>query len=296
MGKKIFCLAAAAFFFLAQLAAEETAAETIPEDAAAEAAQPPAEDSPPEENAHDLYYIIAHIMEDDVIFSTDPRDSVSAGDLYVLLSGEEDAGLLLVSEAEETYAVARVLSADKELHPGDRVRLAACAGLEAAVFGGKLFTPNFDNSSIYLAGLKLTLARGVFYTRPVLEIGFPFARVHPDLAASAVVPFTVMGGAEITNIYLGRFQIAPVMLLGMGWAYMKKNAREVFGTSETFRKTHIAGKGSLSFSFLLSRHIKLTAEAGMLVLLDIGTALSNVSPEYFGRISAPFVNFGLALR
>ncbi|MCL1818344.1 MAG: hypothetical protein FWG35_05380 [Spirochaetaceae bacterium] len=266
MGKRLLCLAAAAFFFLAQLAAE------------------------------DLYYRIAHIMEDDVIFSIDPQDPVSAGDLYVLLFGEEEAGILLASEAEGTYAVGRVLSADREPRPGDRVRLASRAYIEAALYGGNIFASNFGDSSIYSAGFKLTLARGVFYTRPVLEALFPFARVHPNLAASAVVPFAVMGGAEITNIYLGRFQIAPVMLLGMGWAYMKKNAREAFDTSESFRKTHVAGKASVSVSLLLARHVKLSAEAGMLVLLDTGTSLSDVSPEYFGRISAPFVNFGVALR
>jgi len=245
----------------------------------------------------DLFYIIAHVMEDDVIFSIDPEASVSAGDLYSLLFPDgEEAGLLIVSEVDETYAVARILSADKDPRPGDKVREAARAGIEATLYGGGILRRNFDNSYIPMAGLKLALAKGVFYTRPVLELGFPFARVHPDLSSSSATPFTVLVGAEITNIYMGRFQLASAMLLGMGLAYMKKDAQEAFDTTKTFQKTHTAGKIALSLSFLFTRHLKLAAEVGMFVLLDIGTALSDVSPEYFGRAGVPYATLGLTLR
>ena len=272
MGKKLLCIAGAAFFFLAALDAQDSAGK-------------------------DTYYVIAHVMESDVIFSIDPQAPLSSGDLYVLLSPDgEEAGLLLVSEAQDTYAVARVLSSDFTPRTGDRVRGATRPIIEATLYGGSLFKTNFDKSYIPMAGLKLALARGVFYTRPVLQLEFPHARVHPDLGARDALPFTVLAGAEITNIYLGRFQIAPALLLGMGWAYMKKDAREAFGTGSSFQKTHIAGRASIATSLLLGRHLKLTAEAGMLVLLDIGTSLSDVSHEYFGRISAPFAGFGLTFR
>jgi hypothetical protein len=297
--KKLFFLAGAFFFFLVPLAAQENPAEKPPEEAAPAETPPAAENQAQEIEPEEPHYynIIAHVMDDDLIFQIDPQADVGVGDLYTLVRGGKEIGLLIINEVQETFAVARVLSSDEKPALWDEAREASRAGIEATFYGGSFLKTNYSSSYMPLAGLKLVLSRGFFYTRPVLEIEFPFARVHPEIAPSGVVPFNILAGAEITNLYFGRFQLASVMLLGMGWAYMGKEAQEVFLTDKSFHKTHISGKAFLSLSFLASRHVKLTAEAGILALIDFWPDLSDIEPGgYFGRMVAPFATFGLTIR
>jgi hypothetical protein len=222
---------------------------------------------------------------------------VAVGDLYVLVRDGKEIGLLLVNEAQERFAVARAISFGVYPLLGDEARLAARAGVEAAVYGGSFLKTLFSQTYIPMAGLKLVLSRGFFYTRPVLEIEYLSARAHPELPLSSVIPFNILAGAEITNLYFGKFQLAPVMLLGMGWAYMDRDAQELFGTGGPVHKTHISGKAFLSLSCLISRHLKITVDAGILALFDVWSDLSDVEPDgYFGRKAAPFVTLGLTFR
>jgi hypothetical protein len=318
MVKRFLFLAGMIFFVCISLSAEEALAEeAIPpsemetpieevseetEDMA-EAETPVEETETDEEEDGDtpidpaLYNIIAHIMDDDVIFAIDPEAGVAVGDVYTLVRDGEKVGLLLVNEVQKRFAIARVISFATDPLLGDEAREASRAGVEATFYGGSFLKTNYSQTYIPLAGLKLVVSRGFFYTRPVLEIEFPSARAHPDLALSDVIPFNIMIGAEITNLYFGRFQLASVMLLGMGGAYMGKDAQELFGVKDAFHKTHVSGKAFLSLSCLIFPHLKITADAGILALVDVWPALSDVEPSgYFGRNVAPFVTFGLTLR
>ncbi|MDR1932682.1 MAG: hypothetical protein LBQ57_07680 [Spirochaetales bacterium] len=276
---------------------EAPAQEVSPEEAPAQAEELPAEEKKEKPIDPALYNIVSHIMDDEVLFAIDPGAGVSAGDLYTLVRGTEEIGLLLVNEVREKFAVARLISFGVNPLLGDELRAAARAGVEATAYGGSFLKSNFSQSYIPLAGLKLVLSRGFFYSRPVLEIEFPFARAHTDLRLSGVVPFNILAGAELTNLYFGRFQLASVMLLGMGWAYMNGDAQELFDADGAFQKTHFSGKAFLSLSCLVSRHLKITADAGILALIDLWSELSEVEPGgYFGRKVAPFVTLGLTLR
>jgi hypothetical protein len=209
----------------------------------------------------------------------------------------EEIGLLLVNEAQEKFAVARVISFATQPRLGDEAREAARAGVEATFYGGSFLKGNYSKSYLPMGGLRLVFSRGFFYTRPVLEIESFAARAHPELSLSDVIPLNILAGAEITNLFFGRFQLAPVMLLGMSWVYMSGEAQELFGSGSAFHKAHISGKAFLSLSCLVSRHVKITAAAGILALVDVWSDLSDVEAGgYFGRNVAPFVTLGLTLR
>jgi hypothetical protein len=130
-----------------------------------------------------------------------------------------------------------------------------------------------------------------------VELEFPLAVVHKDLALFDVIPVNFFVGAEITNLYFGRFQLAPTMLIGLSWAYFGEDARTVFGIKDTFLLTHISGKAFFSLSCLVSRRLKITADAGMIVLIDSADKLTDPGLDsYFKRKAGPFVSLGLTFK
>jgi hypothetical protein len=236
-------------------------------------------------------------MPGEVIFVMDPEAGAAVGDLYELLRDGQGIGLLAVNETQEKIAVARIVFSDQTPQPGDKVREAAQAGIEATFYGGGFLKDNFSKSFMPLGGVRLALARWFYYTRPVLEIGTMVARAHPDLRVADTVPFNAFAGAEITNLYMGRFQLGFVALAGLGWSYLDEEAAEVFDVGSGLRFRHISGKMFVSLGCLLARHVKVTADAGILALIDQWQTFSQVSESgYFGRKVAPFVTFGLTLR
>jgi hypothetical protein len=87
------------------------------------------------------------------------------------------------------------------------------------------------------------------------------------------------------------------MLIGVSWAYFGEDARSLFGINDTFLLTHISGKAFLSFSYLVSRRLKITADAGMLILIDSADKLENPGVDsYFKRKAGPFVSLGLTFK
>jgi hypothetical protein len=236
-------------------------------------------------------------MSNEVIFMTDPEAPAAVGDLYRLVREGEDIGLLMVNEVREKIAVARIVFSDENPLPGDSVREAGQAGLEATFYGGSFLKDNFSESFMPVGGLRLVLARWFYYTRPALEIGSFFARAHPDLRVADTLPFNILAGAEITNLYMGRFQLGFVALAGLGWSYLNEDAAGIFDVDSGIRLRHVNGKMFVSLGFLLSPHIKITADAGILAMLDWWQTFSQVSESgYFGRKVAPFLTLGLTLR
>jgi hypothetical protein len=244
-----------------------------------------------------LYNTIVHIMDDEILFVTDAEANAAIGDFYELLRDEKENGLAIVKEVRQSYAVARVIFSDEDPVPGDGVRGVSRALLEGTFYGGSFLKDNFSNSYMPTAGVRLVLARWFYYTRPALEIGTVFARAHPDLKFSNTIPVNIMAGAEITNMYFWRFQLALVMLAGLGWTHFDSESAQTFHVGSGFHLSHVTGKAFVSLSCLLFRHVKITADAGILALVDNWTTFTDVNETgYFGRKVAPFVNFGLTLR
>jgi hypothetical protein len=244
-----------------------------------------------------LYNTIVHVMPGEVIFLMSPETSAAVGDLYELVREDENIGLLMVNEVQEKIAVARVVTSDEDPLPGDKVRESGRAGIEATFYGGAFLKDNFSSSYMPIGGLRLVLARWFYYTRPALEIGTLAARAHPELQLTDTVPFNILAGAEITNLYMGRFQLGFIVLAGLGWSYLNEDAAELFSVNSGVRLRHAAGKVFVSLGCLLDVHIKLTADAGILALIDRRQTFSDVNPAgYFGRKVAPFVTLGLTIR
>ncbi|MDR1626365.1 MAG: hypothetical protein LBT33_07470 [Spirochaetia bacterium] len=244
-----------------------------------------------------LYNTIVHAMSGDVIFMVDPQARAAVGDMYEIIRDGRDIGLLVVSDTQESIAVARIVFSDEVPQPGDGVREAGRAGIEATFYGGSFLKDNFSKTYMPLGGIRLVLARWFYYTRPALEIGTLLARAHPDLGVADTFPFNALAGAEITNLYMGRFQLGFVALAGLGWSYLNEEAAGVFDVGSGTRLRHVNGKMFVSLSCLLASHVRITADAGILAMIDRWQTFSEINDAgYFGRKVAPFLTFGLTLR
>ena len=96
------------------------------------------------------------------------------------------------------------------------------------------------------------------------------------------IPIQTYVGAEITNWYLGRLQIAPTLVVGAGGLFPLEEEHD-----EGFLViTHFGGKAFLSLSYLVSRDVKLTVEPGFSLWFGLADEalgdLIDVARTYYG--------------
>jgi hypothetical protein len=141
-------------------------------------------------------------------------------------------------------------------------------------------------------------SRGFFTTRPVIGAEIPLSIATAVLAVFDIIPMNAYIGAELTNLYLGRLQIAPTLVLGVGGAYLGENAKAIFNTDQDFFMTHVGGKAFMSVSVLVSRNTKITVDAGYAAWLGLAEALIDSIDEssYFATKVGPFVNVGVTFK
>jgi hypothetical protein len=148
-----------------------------------------------------------------------------------------------------------------------------------------------------MVGLKAVLSRGYFLTRPVVGVEIPLSIATAALSVFDIIPMNVYVGAELTNLYLGRLQIAPTVVVGIGGAYLGETVRAFFGTDQEYFMTHVGGKAFVSASLLVSRNAKFTVDAGYAAWLGLADVLIDMADDsYFDSKAGPFVNVGVTFK
>jgi hypothetical protein len=248
---------------------------------------------------------IVQIMGRDIIFELGRNMGIMVGDEYAIMGyrniagfqAADERGLLIVKEVQEKFTVAQLIYSAAKPQVGDQLQEIPRIGIEGMIYGGAFLVDNYDISFIPMVGLKAVLARGFFLTRPVLGIEIPLSIATAALAVFDIVPMNVFIGAELTNLYLGRLQIAPTVVVGVGGAYLGENARAFFGTDQEYFMTHVGGKAFISTSILVSRNAKFTVDAGYAAWLGLADVLIDFDDNsYFDTKVGPFVNVGVTFK
>jgi hypothetical protein len=248
---------------------------------------------------------IVQVMGRDVIFELGKNMGILIGDEYSILGYRtvagfqaiDERGLFIVNEVQDQFSVAQVIYTDGRPQVGDQLREIPRIGIETMLYGGAMFTDNYDISFIPLVGIKAVASRGFFSTRPVIGAEIPLSIATAALALFDIIPMNVYVGAELTNLYLGRIQMAPTLVVGVGGAYLGETARSFFRTDQEYFMTHVGGKAFLSLSALVSRDTKITVDAGYAVWLGLAEALIDIDDKsYFATKFGPFISVGVTLK
>ncbi len=248
---------------------------------------------------------IVQVMGRDIIFELGRNMGIVVGDEYTIVGyrnvagfqAKDDRGLLVVKEVQDEFSVAHLIYSSGKPQVGDQLQEVPRLGVEITPYAGALMVENYDLSFMPVVGLKAVLSRGYFQTRPVVGLELPFSSATAALAMFDIIPLNFYVGVELTNLYLGRLQIAPTAVAGVGGAYLGENARSFFATDEEYLATHVGGKVFLTMSFLYSRDRKFTIDAGFAAWLGLADALIDVDDRsYFASKVGPFINVGITFK
>ncbi len=218
---------------------------------------------------------------------------IRKGDEYVLKeqgvtsSGYEysnDVGLVVVKDVQPEFSRTQLLYGNPEL--GDQLQEIPRAGANLGFYANFLARKPLENlegevDEDLVLGMRATVTRGFYSVRPVFGAEIPFVNIGGGLDF-LFIPFQAYAGAE-GNLYLGRLQISPMAAVAYGGLYpilpKLANAIAESNDGQKWINSHFGGRVQLGLTYLISRDIRLYAEAGGAAMRGLFDAAASVVDE-----------------
>ena len=221
---------------------------------------------------------------------------IQRGDEYAvveksMVSGfhdDRETGLVVIKDVGSEVSTGRIVYNEGPVAKDAQLSEIPRLGVEATPFfhvlsGTKLNVLNLDGSiyggggtagSNYMLGLRAVASRGFYDTRPFAEVEVPINGIRNFLTAFAI-PINVLVGGEY-NLSFSRLSVTPYAAVGGSYVYLTE---VITGYSTDTSNTwlfHLGGQIDLAASYLVSRDVKIFAEAGFEYWLStIGWLYSN---------------------
>ena len=245
----------------------------------------------------------ADAFEAKMQFGTDM--GVMVGDEYVVVKrstiggfvDEREDGLLVIKDVGPQVSTAAVRYAGPTLKEGAQLREVPRLGIDAEpylyyltyfgdVYGWDLGTQDLTPTKGALAvGAKFALSRGFYDVRPIVGIQMNF---DPALW----LPVIAYAGIEY-NMYLRRFALTGTAALAGASNAIVRILEENFSESDDPWFTHYGIKLNVGASYLISRDMRIFANAGLDYLLGIAGSVGGPFQSYGGYGIAAGVAFKL---
>ncbi|MFQ3547890.1 MAG: hypothetical protein SNJ56_06080 [Termitinemataceae bacterium] len=240
----------------------------------------------------------ANAFEVKMQFGTDM--GIQKGDEYVVvqrtsiggLVDEREEGLLVVKDVGPQISTAAVRYAGSALKEGAQLREIPRLGVDVepylyylSYFGEVYSIDNEPSSGALALGAKFAVSRGFYDVRPVVGIQINF-----DTALW--LPVVAYAGVEY-NVYLRRLAFTGTAALAGASNVIVRILEENFSNSDDPWFTHYGIKLNAGVSYLISRDMRIFANAGIDYLLGIATGLGGPFESYGGYGIAAGVAFKL---
>jgi hypothetical protein len=224
---------------------------------------------------------------------------IKLGDEYVLMSSRilesgrsfsSEQGLLVVKEVSDEVSKAQIIYAKDRPQVGDQLQEVPRLGFDTSPYLRLALGAGKDGKALPVVGFRQSVLRGFYDFRPLVGIEVPFIR---NILWG--IPLNFYVGAEY-DIYLGRLQIIPMAGFGLGGAYLwyLEDGDE---EDDEFILSHLGGMANVTVTYLATRDIKLTAEAGYMHWFSLDpTSLFFDSSLLFRSYSGLFVGAGLSIK
>ena len=220
---------------------------------------------------------------------------IKKGDEYSIMvsetvegfKNESEKGLVAIKDVGSEVSTGQVLyssiklTKDVQLHEIPRLGIDAEPFLHV-VTGTKLttFDQAADTGSNIIVGLRVPLSRGFYGVRPFGEIQVPVNGIRTFFTA-VMVPIDAVFGAEY-RLNLGRLSITPYGGIGASYIYVSEAiSGKSANTSDTYIP-HIGAQGYVNIAFLITRDMRVFAEAGGEYWLALSPLYSNYGGLGFG--------------
>lgn len=224
---------------------------------------------------------------------------IKLGDEYMLVSTRilesgkafsSERGLLVIKEVSEEVSRAQVLYAKDGLQVGDQLQEVPRLGFDTSPYVRVALGAGKDGKALPVVGFRQSFLRGFYGFRPMVGLEVPFIR-----NIFWGIPLNFYVGGEY-DIYLGRLQVIPMAGFGLGGAYLwyLEDGDE---EDDEFILSHLGGMANLTATYLVTRDIKLTAEAGYMHWFSLDpTSLFLDESLLFKSYYGLFVGAGLSIK
>jgi hypothetical protein len=216
--------------------------------------------------------------------------SIIVASTFQGLKDEREEGLVLIKEVGPEISTGLVLYSSVKPGADTQLREIPRRGVDAEPFihvvnGSTLRVlgegETEENGNNIMVGLRMPLSRGFFDWRPYAAVEVPVNGIR-NIGTVFIVPINVLVGAEY-NLYLGRLALTPYFGVGGSYIYLSE---VITGTSRDSSDTYIAHLGAQAYfnaSYLVTRNMKIFAEAGFEYWLSLNSWLySNYGGVSFG--------------
>lgn len=197
---------------------------------------------------------------------------------------EEEKGLIKVEKVTQNISYGYVLSSDGQIAVGEQLKEIPRFGLELTPMARSMFS--FDDSgSLFMAGLRFTVSRGLYRFRPLLGIEYIMG---DKIKTNEGMPMKYYLGGEFV-FHLKRFAIRP--MIGFG-----SNGIIPFGNNKDFVLTHIGGFGEIQFSYLALPSLRFHGSFGYsywMHLRDFSSLAGTLLEDDYHGVTA---GLGMALK
>jgi len=223
---------------------------------------------------------------------------VKVGDEYsivttrVLSTGHEkteEGGLILVKEVGDEVSTGYVLFSGRKPAVGDQLKEIPRLGFETSPYVhiiANIADSSEGDPTFVTAGFRQIFTRGFYGYNPVVGVEIPI-NIIGDFGGlfNAWLPLNVYAGAQL-NWYLKRIQVSPLAGIGIGM-YIPLNSEggtDEFGNPQTYDYfvSHFGGLAQVNLSYLVTRNVKLFAEAGFAYWLSFRDNFWYSIPSYGG--------------
>jgi len=164
---------------------------------------------------------------------------------------ETDKGLLVVSDVIDDVSVGSVVYADSDVAAGDALEEVRRFGLDLTPYALTVVPWDFSPDIKEYAGLRVTLAKGVYTLRPFAGVEFA---VYPFSTYLDWFPVRAFLGGEL-RMHFGRFELAALPMIGVEEWFALSSSR-----TSTFMGFGL--RGLVQAGLLVSRDVRLVIEAG----------------------------------
>jgi hypothetical protein len=224
---------------------------------------------------------------------------IKLGDEYVIMSTRilkagksfsTEQGLLIVKEVSDEVSKAQIIYAKDRPQVGDQLQEVPRLGFDTSPYLRLALGAGADGKTLPVVGFRQSVLRGFYGFRPMVGIEIPFVR---NLLWGLPINFYVGGEYDI---HLGRLQVIPMAGFGLGGAYLwyLEDGDE---ENDEFILSHLGGMGNVTLTYLATRDIKLTAEAGYMHWFSLDpTSLFFDESLLFKTYGGLFIGAGLSIK
>lgn len=223
---------------------------------------------------------------------------IQPGDEYAVINkveiggfvDEQEVGLIVINTVRNNTSTGTLLYSRQSVEAETQLNEIPRLGVEMSFYGHYyqyLLGDNSNDGAVAL-GFRADMSRGFYSVRP-------YADIEVLLDSDKLFPVQTFVGAQFVN-HLGRLEVGGRAAVGGGAALIVKILQDLVETSDDEWFTHFGLSGGVYASYLVSRDIKVFAEAQVNYMFGIYDIFGTSTSEFLRSFGGMRIGLGATLK